>query len=383
LPFDARLNCSVVGDAVVPRFLEEHDHPWLRSLLDERERFVGRLQRELDARFREPLPSEGRPGKKGLAIHVLARLGRSQRDAAAPPRQARALVFGEAARTPGATARVLSRVAAALGVTVEQLDASLFADLPGERLVAGLAIPLSPGELALRANLALAQALLFRAACVTIEAEGNARALVRHAKLRGLICTVAGRVAGTDAILEVSGPLTLFRRTLLYGRALGHLVPLLAWCRRFRLRAACVLEDRPLALQLGTGDPIFPAAEPRQYDSRLEERFAREFRRLAPDWDALREPEPVAAGAALVFPDFALQHRYEPSRRWLLEIAGFWTPEYLTRKLALYRAARVPNLILCVDEDRACADGDLPAGALVVRFRRRLDAAAVRRLIES
>jgi predicted nuclease of restriction endonuclease-like RecB superfamily len=368
---------------VVPRFLEEHDHPWLRSLLDERERFVGRLQRELDARFREPLPSEGRPGKKGLAIHVLARLGRSQRDAAAPPRQARALVFGEAARTPGATARVLSRVAAALGVTVEQLDASLFADLPGERLVAGLAIPLSPGELALRANLALAQALLFRAACVTIEAEGNARALVRHAKLRGLICTVAGRVAGTDAILEVSGPLTLFRRTLLYGRALGHLVPLLAWCRRFRLRAACVLEDRPLALQLGTGDPIFPAAEPRQYDSRLEERFAREFRRLAPDWDALREPEPVAAGAALVFPDFALQHRYEPSRRWLLEIAGFWTPEYLTRKLALYRAARVPNLILCVDEDRACADGDLPAGALVVRFRRRLDAAAVRRLIES
>ena len=380
--FEARLNYSVVGSAVVPRFLAEHDHPWLRSLLEERERFVGRPQREPDARLREPLPYEGLPGKKRLALHVLARLGFSERDAVVPPRQARALVFGEAARTLGSPELVLTRVAASLGVTVERLDASLFADLPGERLVAGLPIPLSPGELALRANLALAQALLFRATAVAIEAEGNARALVRYAKLRGLICTVAGRAPGTDALLEVSGPLTLFRRTLLYGRALGHLVPLLAWCRRFRLRAACVLDERRLDLELRTGDPIFPADEPRRYDSQLEERFAREFRRLAPDWDVLREPEPVAAGSTLVFPDFALQHRHAPLRRWLLEIVGFWTPEYLTQKLALYRAARVPNLILCIDQDRACADGDLPAGALVVRFRRRVDAAAVRRLVE-
>ena len=379
---EPRLPYSVVGSTVVPRFLGEHDHPWLRSLLDERERFVGRLQRQLDARLREPLPREGLPGKKTLAIHVLGRLSPSQHDAVVPPRQARALVFGEAARTPGPARRVLARVADSLGVTTERLEASLFADLPGERLVAGLTLPLSPGELALRANLALAQALLARATAVTIEAEGNARALVRHAKLRGLICTVAGRAPGADASLDVSGPLALFHRTLLYGRALGHLVPLLAWCQRFRLRAACALEGRHLDLHLQTGDPIFPAAEPRQYDSRIEERFARDFQRLAPDWDVLREPEPLAAGSALVFPDFALQHRHVPSRRWLLEIVGFWTPEYLTRKLALYRAARVPNLILCIDEERACADGDLPAGARVVRFRRRVDAAAVRRLVE-
>jgi len=273
-------------------------------------------------------------------------------------------------------------VAASLGVTLQQLSTSLFADLPGERLVAGFLIPPSPGQLALRANLALAQALLFRAAAVIIEAEGHARALVRHAKLRGLICTVAGRPPGADAVLELSGPLTLFRHTLLYGHALGQLLPLLAWCRRFRLRATCLLEERRLVLELGTGNPIFPAAEPRRYDSRLEERFAREFRRIAPDWDVLREPEPVAAASTLVFPDFALQHRHDPSRRWLLEIVGFWTPEYVTRKLALYRVARVRNLILCLDETRACAEEDLPEGALIVRFRRRVDAAAVRRLVE-
>jgi predicted nuclease of restriction endonuclease-like RecB superfamily len=96
----------------------------------------------------------------------------------------------------------------------------------------------------------------------------------------------------------------------------------------------------------------------------------------------IREPEPITAGGTLIFPDFAVQHRSDPARRWLLEIMGFWTPDYVARKLALYRSARLPNLILCIDEARNCAESDLPLGALVIRFRRRVDATAVLRLIE-
>jgi hypothetical protein len=380
LPFDVPLSYRLVGNTVVPRFLSEADHPWLRTLLDERDRFVGRPQRELDARLREPLTPEGPAGKKQLALRVLARLGRTARDAAVPPRRARRLVFGEAAGAAGARDAALARVASSLAVTPEELEAALFADLPGERVVTGLGASLSPTELALRANLALTQALLFRATGVTLEVEGNARALVRTAKLRGLICTVS-RASGSDTVLEVSGPLALFRRTILYGRALGALVPHLAWCPRFRLRAACLLEERLVDLSLGTGDPILPADAPPHFDSQIEERFAREFRKLAPDWDVFREPEPVVTGNGLVFPDFALQHRYDASRRWLLEIVGFWTPDYVRRKLALYREARVTNLILCLDEARACDEGSVPAGAVVVRFRRRVDAGAVRRIV--
>ena len=365
---------------MVPRFLSEADHPWLRTLLDERERFVGRPQRELDARLQEPLTPEGPAGKKQLAVRVLAQLGRTARDAAVPPRQARRLVFLEAARAAGARGGALARVASSLAVTAEELEAALFADLPGEHVVTGLGASLSPTELALRANLALTQALLFRATGVTLEVEGNARALVRTAKLRGLICTVSGTSCG-DTVLEVSGPLALFRRTILYGRALGALVPHLAWCPRFRLRAACLLEERLVDLHLGTGDPILPADPPRQYDSQIEERFARDFRKLAPDWDVLREPEPVVSGNRLVFPDFALQHRHDAARRWMLEIVGYWTPDYVQRKLALYREARVPNLILCIDEARACDEGSLPTGAVIVRFRRRVDAVAVRCIV--
>jgi predicted nuclease of restriction endonuclease-like RecB superfamily len=171
-------------------------------------------------------------------------------------------------------------------------------------------------ELALRSNLALVQALLFRATAVRIEVEGHTRTLVRHAKWRGLICTVAERSGAAGATLELSGPFALFRHTRLYGRALGELVPLLAWCAHFRLRAECVFQGRRLSLQLGTGDPIFPASAPRRYDSRLEERFAREFRRLAPAWEVIREPAPIIAGDTLVFPDFALAPTRRASGSW-------------------------------------------------------------------
>jgi len=380
---DDLLSYSVAGALVVPHFFGEHDHPWLRALLEEHERFIGRPQRELEARLRESLPCQSPPRKLRLAIQVLSRFRPSPRKTAVTPRRARALVFGEAARTLALPQDVLSTVAASLGVTHADLQDSLFGDLPGERLVSAPAQPFSTTELALRSNLALVQALLCRATVVRIEVEGNTRTLVRHAKWRGLICTVAERSGAAGATLEVSGPFVLFRHTRLYGRALGELVPLLAWCPRFRLRAECVFQGRRLSLQLGTGDPIFPASAPRRYDSRLEERFAREFQRLATAWDVIREPEPITSGGTLVFPDFALRHRSDPGRKWLLEIVGFWTPNYVTRKLALYRAAHLSNLILCIDESRNCAEADLPPEALVVWFRRRVDAAAVLRMVET
>jgi hypothetical protein len=375
---ESLLRYSVRGERVVPHFLDARDHPWLRVLLDERDRLAGRRQRELDARLAEPLSCPAPEGKRRLAVRVLRRLAEPRRAKGVPPRKARRLVFGEAARSGDDRAAVLDRVAHSLGVSTAELEDALFGDLPGERMVVPLDPPLAPQELALRANLVLVQALLFRATAATIDLDGNARAVVRHAKLHGLICQVAGRQPGADAAtMDLSGPLSIFQRTLIYGRALSRVVPFLAWCRRFRLRATCLLGERLLRLDLASGDPFLPSAEPREYDSRLEERFARDLRRAAPDWDVIREPEPVRAGHSLCFPDFALVHRVDPSRRWLVEIVGFWTPEYLARKLALYRAAEIENLILCIDEDRQCAEADLPAGARILRFRRRIDVAVV------
>src|SRR2546430_11479572 len=125
------LSYSVAGTLAVPHFLGEHDHPWLRVLLEEHQRFIGRPQRELEARLRDPLPCESPPRKLKLAIQVLGRLRLRERKSAVPPRRARAHVFGEAARTSASPQAILSKVATSLGVSVEELQDSLFGDLPG------------------------------------------------------------------------------------------------------------------------------------------------------------------------------------------------------------------------------------------------------------
>ena len=95
-----------------------------------------------------------------------------------------------------------------------------------------------------------------------------------------------------------------------------------------------------------------------------------------------REPEPVAAGPTLIFPDFLRPHRLLPERWLLVEIAGFRTPEYLQNKLARLREAGVNRLLLCIDEARGCAREQLPPGMPVLSFKRRVDAAAVLRVAE-
>jgi len=378
------ISCELRGGEALPRFLGAGDRPWIRRLLEAWDAHAGRPARELEARLQEP-EAGCAADQQRLVVHVIRGLARSRVGGPVPPRVARAEVFGARARQPelGPEA-VLAGVAARLGLPPAALREALFADLPGERLVLPPPEGLDPGELALRANSLLAQAILERSVRVELEVAGNARAVVRQAALRGLICTVSpprpGHGLGEGVQLSVSGPFALFRSTLLYGRALASLLPVLAWTRRFRLTAHAELRGRVHAVTLATGDPIFPSVEPRRFDSQVEERFARDFGRAAPAWALVREPEPVAAGGHLLFPDFAAFPREDPSRRWLVEIVGFWTPEYLAQKLARLREARIENLVLCIDEARNVGEGQLPEGARVVWYRRRVD---VRRVLEA
>ncbi|MBX3470666.1 MAG: DUF790 family protein [Planctomycetes bacterium] len=368
------LRYDLRDDEVVPRFLSPADHPWLRALLDAAAALAGRPRRALRARLREPLAGDPHPDRLAMAAHVVDALCQGRTRPPVPPRKARAAVFGLAARG-GARADVLAAAATALGATAAQVEASLLVDLADEAPLGPPPPDLDPGALAQRVNLALVQGLLARATRVTVRALGGARAVVRLAKLQGLICTV--RRDGEGVVLEASGPLALFRRTRVYGRALGALVLPVGWCDRFELTAPCALPEGERVLRLTPRAPLLRGEAPRRFDSAVEAALARDLARLAPDWDVVREPEPVAVGDGLIFPDLALVHRLDPGRRALIEVVGFWTPDYLARKLEALRRAGLPGLILCVDAARACGPDDLPPGARVVRYRRRVPAAEV------
>lgn len=367
---------------ISPAYLGEADHPWLRALLDERQRFVGRKRRDWKVRSSEPLPVEAPRAKLATALVVLDRLSQDRAAGGLPARKIRAVVFAESAREPERST-ALARAAGLLGISAEAALSGLFADLPEERALSELSTPLSPAELALACNAAIVASLLARALRVRISARGQVRAVVRHVRLMGLLCHAAPGATKDEVVLEVSGPFALFRHTRIYGRALSSLVPRLAWCNSYRLEAECVLGTGTTVgrLLLCTGDPVAAARELAPFDSKVEEQFARAFLKLAPDWEVIREPQAIAVGDALVFPDFELRHR-ATGERWLLEIVGYWTAEYVRRKLSALRAAGIARLIVCVDENRQCAQEQLELDAQVIRYRKRVDPRAVLAIVE-
>jgi uncharacterized protein len=399
----ARLSSQVGPGQLVLHYLTERDHPWLRALIDEYEGGIGSKQSDLLSRLKEPLTIPAPKAKQRLAVEVLQRLTDTRAKAAVPPREARWTAFTAAAAATAPREETLGVAAEQLGVDVESLETALFADLRSERAASPSSVDLSPERIAHEANLRLVSSWMQRARSVRITAWGNTRALVRQARLHGLICNIrrsapiptatVASATGLDALpdepaegieLEISGPMALFRHTLLYGRALSALVPRALRCQRFELRAECETSSSATVatLTVRSGDPLRPGRELPPYDSQLEQRFAKDFRKLARDWDVVREPRPVESLGSLIFPDFELVHRRDPHQRWLLEIVGFWTPRYLEEKLRKLRAARLERVLLCIDQERSCTEAELPKDAIILRYKRRIDAQAVLAILE-
>ncbi len=380
-------SARVLGHELVPRYLTERDHGWLAALIEQYRRAAGRPRRELKALLAQPLDLPAPNNKRRIAAFALEALTRDAVVSPVSPALLRGALFEAAKLRRLPRQALVAEVAAAHELEPAALEDALFADLEGERRVEPLAQPISSLALAQEANFLIASGLVRRAALLSIRAAGETRALVRHAQLCGLICTaVDGQESQQqDAVrLEVSGPFALFRHTQVYARALGSLLPPLTWCREFELIAHCPIRgsDAILTFVLKTGDPIGAGREIKVSGSALEERFTRDFLRATTSWNLVRQPPPFRTGSRLVFPDFEIVHRERPALRYALEIVGYWTPEYLKQKLASGASADAPKLVLCIDESKACTHTEVPEGAKVVRFKRRLDARAVLAALE-
>ena len=384
-----RASAHLEGERLVPHYFTVRDEPWLCSLIDEYARFAGRKCVDLHARLREPLAARAPKTKLRIAILIVDGLTRARATAVAPPKEVRAALFRAAAERPAARAAVLSSVAASFAVTELELESALFADLKSERRIAPLPVAVSPSRIVTDANLAIVTSFMRRAAHLRIVVRGNFRALIRHARVAGLICRESRLDSTADGVvLDVSGPFALFHHSDLYGRALASLIPRLASCAEFELTASCALPHnrQPASLVLRSGDlsqaPAASAAAS-TLDTRLEQKFERDFRRATRAWDLIREPPVISAGERLIFPNFALVPRDDPSQRWLLEIVGFWTPEYVREKLQCLASAGIERFVLCVDQSRECAQAELPPDPRIIRHKSRIDARAVLALLSA
>jgi hypothetical protein len=378
LPAELLVVTSRSDGRASPRYLTGRDEPWVRIVMDGFDAYVGRTvgQRdaELPADIRNVAREHGvsRRGAEGVA-HVLGRRYSTRVDAPRPPSQLRAIVFEEAARDElFDRAETLARASARLGLLGREIEDALFADRPERRRVVAPPAAWTAAEVIEAYNLALVQGLLLRCEHVSVEVREHVRAVVRFAKLTGLLCTCASSPAGTR--LEISGPLSILRHTTKYGFALASFFPAVVATTGFRLEARCLLRGEPVAVSIEASDRIARTHKlPKDADSAVERALSRDLRRLGTAWTLVREAEAVRVGSRAFFPDFTLRHADGFSA--LVEVVGFYTPEYLQSKLESLRAVAGRPLLVCVDETLACDDGEVPGA--VLRFKRRVDASAL------
>lgn len=142
-----------------------------------------------------------------------------------------------------------------------------------------------------------------------------------------------------------------------YGARLARVVSALARAPGWRLEAEVRRDGvvmrfraRGRSRARGTEAPVGAAARRAGYDSAWERSLAAELRqRFGAEhhgWRLTRETTPVVAGGELFLPDFTLQHA--DGREALVELVGFWTPEYLEAKARKVAAAGLDHLILVV-----------------------------------
>lgn len=388
-------NISIYSGRVIPRYLGEKDIPWLKLLFSEFERLIGKSIRELQVRLKEPFSFECPRHSKDLAIQYLTKKVVSKSKMPVEPVMVRSLIFEKAAQVNGTRDEIFAIIAKETGIPQALLKECLFADLPKERKITGFDFDGNFEKLLLEVNTFLAKGLLCRTSGIRIHFIGNAASLVRQAKRTGLICTAfPAQSASEQSSLEISGPLSLFKNTLYYGRTLSQLLSVLYWCHGFRAEARLVPRNdrndhtcgQGLIIHFQTGDPVLPATPLPLYDSKLEARFSKDFQKIALDWDLIREPESFEAGGTLIFPDFRIQHRRDFNRYWILEIAGFWTPEYLRLKVTRLAEAKITNLIVAINERKNCGSEPiskiLEKGVKIISFSRFLDAKRVLNIVE-
>jgi uncharacterized protein len=286
---------------------------------------------------------------------------------------------------------IIDTVASRINVPANDIIDVMWSDLE-ENLVLEWFDIISPEQLLAWYNLSLMQTLLFNCTRLEFSVTGgsNWKHILRDIKRLGLMYNLqykamedekqAINIDDTDSdnrnikfinisnidrknnsiiICSLDGPLSIFKLTERYGTSIAKILPsiistdtwfLQAWIVRktvslgkkiyeFKMsnNKAPPLSREPYYNKESNKErkrTLYTAKESSQiiyFDSGVEEKFSTRFEQSASGWKLIREPDPLilSNGKALI-PDFAFE-KY--GIRIYLEIVGFWTKEYLEKKI--------------------------------------------------
>ncbi len=263
-----------------------------------------------------------------------------------------------------AEAETKAAIAADVGLEWDEIDARLYADVMAFQQLESFEGYPDGVALLSRYNVAQLQACLYAAERVTVRATQDFKTILRYAKLARLLHEVR-RVGPSEYVIEFSGPASVLRGTRRYGVAFARFLPALLACKGWRMTAVVRTRWRARAvLDLSDQDRYTSALPPpEEFDSGVEERFARKFGQQREGWRLERESEVLADGQTIFVPDFVFRH--DDGTTVLFEIVGFWTPEYLAKKRETLRRFPGQGILVAVPE-RSLREGAEPGAGVIV-----------------
>lgn len=292
---------------------------------------------------------------RGLSL-LLDRRSTFKCTSQADPPTLRQKIFQATGKTGPATTteqreKILGQVAAELEISIRELEDALYADLESELTLQEFK-PVSAQELLEKYNLSLAQTLLFDSTEIRFTASDNWQKIFFKTKRLGLIYEA---YKDKEVWVKIDGPASLFKLTRRYGTAIAKLLPTIISSSKWTVEAKILWkftnEIYTFKLESWKHSPVFGDKQTVEaYDSVVEEAFANRFTALNSGWQLKREPEPVIAGKHVLIPDFSFERE---GAKLYMEVVGFWTTEYLTRKIEKLKKTS-EHMLVAVDETLAC-----------------------------
>jgi predicted nuclease of restriction endonuclease-like RecB superfamily len=255
------------------------------------------------------------------------------------------------ATTPEQRKAILEKVAAQLEISSEELEDAMYADLESELILQDFK-PVSPQNLLEKYNLSIAKTLLFDSTELRFTVSANWQKIFFKTKRLGLIYDA---YKDNEIWVKIDGPASLFKLTRRYGTAIAKLLPTIVASPKWTVEAKILWrftnEIYTFKLESWKNSPLFGNKQVVEaYDSVVEEDFAKRFTALSSGWQLKREPEPVIVGKHVLIPDFSFERE---GAKLYMEVVGFWTTEYLMRKIEKLKKTR-ERMLVAVDESLAC-----------------------------
>lgn len=274
--------------------------------------------------------------------------------------------------------QILQKFATESDLTTDELETAMWADLDKNKYLKNFE-SLSPLQLISWYNISILQSLLLNCIKLEFSVYGGFswKKILRKIKQLGLMYfliqennlesesnkqtrnqeMVFNSKKDKRVVCTVEGPLSIVRLTDKYGTAMAKLIPFIIFTDTWSIDAIILRKSisgvrKTYRFQISNKDkdlPLFDASKVQpqsesnmdsgliyknaidNFDSIVEKKFMDKFLKFSIGWNLIREPDPLILSNGKAFiPDFVFE-KY--GIKVYLEIVGFWTSEYLKRKL--------------------------------------------------